>query len=238
MYVTHPCIESAWSPKLKSRHKKVKQSISQNPYFFHGFIGFFVPSVAHAFLFRMLSNKSAAYPEGFLDRGTLKSFYAISGPEDGLVYTPGNERIPENWYTRAVGDQYDVLRLLFDFKALVQEHPEILAFGGNTGTVNSFTGLDVTNLTVSFPSSALCILDSISSEQAHLICGTGRRIQCRNATSRQQPRVLPLPIGRSGGARSDSGYRCHCGRVGRGGQGEQRGYPGSKRARVSAVEPI
>lgn len=113
----------------------------------------------------MFSNKSAAYPEGFLDRGTLKSFYAMSGPEDGLVYTPGNEHIPENWYTRPVGDPYDIPHFLSDYKTQLQEHPELLAFGGNTGTVNSFTGLDVTNLTVSFPSSALYILDSISSER-------------------------------------------------------------------------
>ncbi|KAL9033247.1 MAG: hypothetical protein Q9214_007606 [Letrouitia sp. 1 TL-2023] len=95
----------------------------------------------------MFANKSAAYPEGFLDRGTLKSFYAMTGPEDGLVYTPGNERIPENWYTRAVGDPYDVPFFDSDFQNLVQQHPELSAFGGNTGTVNSFTGLDITNLT-------------------------------------------------------------------------------------------
>ncbi|MCJ1263364.1 hypothetical protein MMC22_003234 [Lobaria immixta] len=126
---------------------RVKQSISQNPYYLRGIVGFFLPPVAHAFIFRMFSNKSAAYPEGFLDRGTLKSFYAMSGPEDGLVYTQGNERIPENWYTRPVGDPYDIPYFLSDYKTQVQEHPELLAFGGNTGTVNSFTGLDVTNLT-------------------------------------------------------------------------------------------
>lgn len=186
----------------------------------------------------MFANKSAAYPEGFLDRGTLKSFYAMSGPEDGLVYTPGNERIPENWYTRAVGDLYNVPQFDLDFKNLVQQHPELLAFGGNTGTVNSFTGLDIANLTVSFPSFALYIIYSTSSKQTHLTRGTGRRIQCRNTIARQQPRVLPLPIGRGGRAGSDSEYGCHCGRAGRGGQGEHRGCPGSERTRVSTAEPI
>lgn len=98
----------------------------------------------------MFANHSAAYPEGFLDRNTLKSFYAISGPDSGLTYTSGYERIPQNWYTRAVGDPYDIPGFNMDFKTLVQQHPELLAFGGNTGTVNSFAGLDVGNLTVGF----------------------------------------------------------------------------------------
>ena len=98
----------------------------------------------------MFANKSASYPEGFLDQGTLKSFYAMTGTDDSnLKYTPGAERIPENWYTRAVGDPYDTLFFDQDLSILVQQHPELLAFGGNTGTVNSFTGLDIQNLTVS-----------------------------------------------------------------------------------------
>ena len=106
----------------------------------------------------MFANHSAAYPEGFLDRDTLKSFYAMSGPENGLVYTPGNERIPENYYTRAVGDPYDIPRLMLDIKTLVQAHPEFLAFGGNTGTVNSFAGLNIADLTVSVSHPLICTL--------------------------------------------------------------------------------
>ena len=72
-----------------------------------------------------------------------------SGEEPSLNYAPGNERIPENWYTRAVGDEYTIPLFVSDLGALAQEHPELLDFGGNTGSVNSFAGLDVTNLTVS-----------------------------------------------------------------------------------------
>lgn len=98
----------------------------------------------------MFSNKSATYPEGFLDQDTLKSFYAMSGTDDrNLVYTPGAEQIPEDWYTRAVGDPYDIPFLLSDIATLIEQHPELGSFGGNTGTVNSFTGLDIQNLTVS-----------------------------------------------------------------------------------------
>jgi len=112
-------------------------------------LGFFIPPGTHAFIFHMFSNKFAAYPEAFLDLGALKSFYSMTGvDQSSLKYTPGAERIPNNWYTRATSDPYDVPFLISDVKTLAQQHPELLTFGGNTGSVNSFTGLDVGNLTV------------------------------------------------------------------------------------------
>ena len=102
----------------------------------------------HAFIYRMLANHSAEYPAGFMDRATLKSFYAMTGPDNNLVYTPGAERIPDNWYTRAVGDPYDTAFFASDVKTIFQENPDTIAFGGNTGTVNSFTPLDLGDFTV------------------------------------------------------------------------------------------
>ena len=128
---------------------RYQQSVSQNYYYFRGFFGFFIPPGTQAFIFRMFRNKSAAYPEGYLDRNTLKSFYAMSGEEPSLAYSPGYERIPENWYTRAVDDEYTIPLFLADFGGLAEEHPSLLNFGGNTGTVNSFAGLDVSNVSVS-----------------------------------------------------------------------------------------
>ena len=76
-----------------------------------------------------------------------------------LTYTPGGERIPENWYPFAAETPYTGLSLAQDLGTIIQQHPELLAFGGNTGTVNSFTGLDIQNLTVS--SSTLYVSDTI-----------------------------------------------------------------------------
>ena len=46
-----------------------------------------------------MSNHSAEYPNGILDKETLKSFFAITEAADGtLSWTPGHERIPDNWY--------------------------------------------------------------------------------------------------------------------------------------------
>ena len=127
-----------------------QQSKSQNPYFFRSFIGFTIPPGTHTFIVRLFSNKSTTYPEGLIDANTLKSFYAMTGTDgNDLTYTPGRERIPENWYTFAPETPYTSPVFFEDFATIVQQHPELLAFGGNTGTVNSFTGLDIQNLTVS-----------------------------------------------------------------------------------------
>lgn len=53
-----------------------------------------------------MSNHSAENKNGFLTRSVLKSFFAISGPDNALVYTPGTERIPENWYRRPTSNPY------------------------------------------------------------------------------------------------------------------------------------
>lgn len=44
-----------------------------------------------------MANKSAEHPEGILNKNVLKSFMAISGPENNLTWTKGYERIPDNW---------------------------------------------------------------------------------------------------------------------------------------------
>ncbi|MCJ1429149.1 hypothetical protein MMC29_007062 [Sticta canariensis] len=126
---------------------RYKESVAQNPYYFRGFFGLTIPPGTHAFIVRMFANHSAANPDGFLGRDTLKSFYAMSGPDDKLVYSPGNERIPENWYTRAADNLYTVPLVDMDLSNLFEQHPELVAFGGNTGTVNSFAGLNIADLT-------------------------------------------------------------------------------------------
>jgi len=37
-----------------------------------------------------------------------------------MVLTPGDERFPNNWYTRAVGDSYDIPKFLTDLTHFVQ----------------------------------------------------------------------------------------------------------------------
>jgi len=60
-----------------------------------------------------MSNKSAEYPEGVLNKAVLKSFMSYTGPEDNLVHTPGHERIPDNWYKRNPSDEYSIPYCMF-----------------------------------------------------------------------------------------------------------------------------
>ena len=97
-----------------------------------------------------MSNHSDEYPNGILDKETLKSFFAITESSDGtLSWKPGYERIPNNWYRRPLGllNEYNVNSLALDILKMAQTVPEVLSVGGNTGTVNSFTGVDLGDIT-------------------------------------------------------------------------------------------
>ncbi|CAH0385205.1 unnamed protein product [Bemisia tabaci] len=134
--------------------KRLLESRKTNPYYFHPLIPALILFGAYQFIPELMSNKSAEYPEGFLDRETLKSFYAVSGDDDNLIYTPGHERIPFNWYKRAVGDEYSVVSFVQGLIDFLPRYPQVLQIGGNTGTVDSFVGIDIANLTgnaYSFP---------------------------------------------------------------------------------------
>ena len=98
-------------------------------------------------VYRFMSNKSAEYPEGYLDGNVLKSFFAITGEPGNFQWNEGQEKIPDNWYKRAIGDEYTIPYFNTDLLAAALEYPEFLDVGGNTGTTNSFTGVDVGSLT-------------------------------------------------------------------------------------------
>ncbi|TID22771.1 aromatic peroxygenase [Venturia nashicola] len=130
------------------RAKRFQQSIDNNPYFFNGpFSGVAVQPAAYTFIYRFMANHSAENPAGQLTKSVLKSFFAITGTDDNPVYTPGYERIPENWYRRSKTDEYSIAFFALDLTAAAVTYPQFLSVGGNTGTTNSFTGVDITNLT-------------------------------------------------------------------------------------------
>ena len=76
----------------------------------------------------------------------MKSFYGITEQANGkLSYSFGHERIPENWYPRPTPFglvEYNVAAL-----ELILANPEFGRIGGNTGKVNSFTSVDIQDLT-------------------------------------------------------------------------------------------
>jgi hypothetical protein len=130
------------------RAARFQQSVENNPYFFNGpFTGVAVQPAAYTFIYRFMGNKSAEYPEGRLNQEVLKSFFSITGNRDNFVWTEGYEKIPDNWYKRAIGDEYTLPFFLTDLLAAAAQYPKFLSVGGNTGKVNTFTGVNVQNLT-------------------------------------------------------------------------------------------
>lgn len=130
------------------RASRFQQSIDQNPYFFNGpFTGVLVQPAAYTFIYRFMSNKSAEYPEGYLNGEVLKSFFSITGEPGSFKWTEGYEKIPDNWYKRAIGDEYTIPYFNLDVLVAAAQYPQFLDVGGNTGQTNTFTGVDVTSLT-------------------------------------------------------------------------------------------
>lgn len=94
-----------------------------------------------------MSNHSADEVQGYLNRDILKTFFSISGPDNAHVWTSGYEQIPQNWYKRPSTNPYGAVPAVADVAILAVKYPDIVEIGGNTGTVNSFTGVDPRNLT-------------------------------------------------------------------------------------------
>lgn len=92
-----------------------------------------------------MSNHSAAVPGGTLTRATLKSFFSVTGEPGSFVYTPGHERIPNNWYRRRTLVAHNIPEVLADLAVNNAAYPGIVRFGGNTGTTNSFKGVSISD---------------------------------------------------------------------------------------------
>lgn len=137
---------SVWTVHRKNMFLKSKH---ENPNFFYApFAGVIASTGGFSFPPRLMSNKSAEHPDnGILDKEMLKSFFAISGPDNNLTYTYGYERIPANFYRRAIGNEYIFGEFLEDLAMFATYFPETLSIGGNTGTVDSYAALDLGNIT-------------------------------------------------------------------------------------------
>ncbi|KAF2086379.1 Cloroperoxidase [Saccharata proteae CBS 121410] len=130
------------------RISRFNNSIETNPYFFFSpFAGVLVTPAGYNFPPAMMANHSAEFPEGYLNKEIMKSFFSLGGSDDAVTYTIGHERIPDNWYKRAIGDEYTIPGFLADVLEYAERDPRLLDVGGNTGTVNSFTPVDIGSLT-------------------------------------------------------------------------------------------
>jgi len=78
----------------------------------------------------------------------LKSFWAVyddANAPSGFVYKKGHEQIPPNWYR--IPEDYNLIQLNLDLIDWYVKYPTVLSIGGNMGRVDSFVGLDLTDIT-------------------------------------------------------------------------------------------
>ncbi|KAI5241383.1 Cloroperoxidase [Aureobasidium subglaciale] len=130
------------------RSERFDTQIANNPYFFNGpFTGVAVQPAAYTFIYRFMANHSAEAPYGYLSYDTIKSWFGITGNQGSYVANQGQEKIPDNWYKRALAYPYSIPYFASDLLNAALLHPKFLNIGGNLGKTNTFTGVDVTNLT-------------------------------------------------------------------------------------------
>jgi hypothetical protein len=62
-------------------------------------------------------------------------------------YSSAPIHLSDNWYRRPIGDEYTIPAFTLEAVELQLAVPERVAVGGNLGTVNSFTGVNLADLT-------------------------------------------------------------------------------------------
>ncbi|CAK4032224.1 Aromatic peroxygenase [Lecanosticta acicola] len=120
------------------------ETIPTNPYFYYGPItGLLARNTGYCFIGNLFANYSLEHPNGALTHDILRSFFAVTGDRSNFTYTKGHERIPENWYKRTV--DYGLVELNLDVVYFITRYPVFASVGGNTGKVNTFTGVDLSD---------------------------------------------------------------------------------------------
>ncbi|KAH7026683.1 Chloroperoxidase [Microdochium trichocladiopsis] len=130
------------------RQEWTRHSIANNPYYWNGpFTGLAVVTATHIFTYRFHANYTTGSLDGYLDGEALKLWEGVSGEPGNFKFTYGSERIPPNWYRRPAGFDYGLKEFSVDALWTLEQVPDLAAFGGNTGKVNSFVDVNVTDVT-------------------------------------------------------------------------------------------
>ncbi|KAJ4318177.1 hypothetical protein N0V94_004543 [Neodidymelliopsis sp. IMI 364377] len=144
--------------------RRWKYSVSHNPNFYYGPVtGMVSRNAGYLFLGRLLSNHTKENSDDVLTQEVFKSFFGVFEDAEGnLEYREGHETFPRNWFRRS--SDYGLVSLNLDIISWVLNYPELGSIGGNTGTVNSFSGLDLHNITGGIVNSASLL------EENNLLC--------------------------------------------------------------------
>ncbi|WPG98725.1 Cloroperoxidase [Acrodontium crateriforme] len=142
------------TPQVLAEHQYNRKlhSIATNPnYFSPAYAGVAFTFGAHMFAFQLLANHSAEDPRGILTPEVFESMFGYTRDANGdLVYTYGYERIPDNWYKRGDDDMWDTADIAISTAQQCASYPTNCQVGGNTGKVNSFSGVDLGDITGGF----------------------------------------------------------------------------------------
>ncbi|KAJ9249975.1 hypothetical protein DTO195F2_8345 [Paecilomyces variotii] len=140
--------DGTFSTDLMAKRAKIRfdESIKTNPNFYYGPVtGTIARNAGYIFPLRLFANHSEENPTGVLTKEIVRDFFAIYGEEGNFTYKEGWERIPENWYKTPL--DYGLVQLNVDLLDFLLQYPELASIGGNTGTVNSFTGVNLGDIT-------------------------------------------------------------------------------------------
>lgn len=142
------------TPRVMAEHQYLRkqQSIATNPFYFSpAYAGVTFTFGAHMFAFHLLANHSAEEPRGFLTQDVFMDFFSYKRDSSGeLVYKYGYERIPDNWYKRHPLDPWTLADIGISTAQQCAAYPSNCKVGGNTGTVNSFSGVNAGDITGGF----------------------------------------------------------------------------------------
>ncbi|KJX98620.1 hypothetical protein TI39_contig401g00002 [Zymoseptoria brevis] len=132
--------------KFRAKFEEAQdESIANNAYYFTGaFSTVVVVPAAYNFVINLMSNHSKEQPAGYLDPYNFRTFFGVT---KNLKWKPGQEQVPKNWYRRPSYAPYEAQDVVGDVALGYLAYPRTLKFGGNTGKVNTFTGVNVANLT-------------------------------------------------------------------------------------------
>lgn len=159
------------TPQVLAEHQynRKQHSIATNPnYFSPAYAGVAFTFGAHMFAYELLANHSAEEPRGFLTPEVFESFFSYTRDANNqLVFTYGHERIPDNWYRRANDDAWTLADIGISTAQQCASYPSNCQVGGNTGEVNSFSGVDAGDISggllnsfedLSDPDRAMCFI--------------------------------------------------------------------------------
>lgn len=74
-------------------------------------------------------------------------FFAVTGDYPNFKWLPGQERIPDNWYKRPSSNEYNAVNVFQDLGVQFLAYPDSFRLGGNTNGVNTYGGVDLSDLT-------------------------------------------------------------------------------------------